>query len=248
MAENQETDGCRRRPGAGKRTGLILAIALGGCGKPMSGLVLDAATDKPLAAAIVDLQSVGWGNRQGRLVWDAGKSSQTKTDAGGRFDFTEGGGVSLNVHAPGYPKVSTNLCSRSPMIVRVGGPYSDLRADRRLIFDMAASPAKTSDLAPPEATGADLGLRIPDANFDDLTRLQVEAKGGVRFIAGTGVIPSPPRLPYDQKVTLDPVADCGWLFVSDGTRPLAVIQVAPIGWEQAPGGPRRLVMLYTPLP
>ena len=143
--------------------------------------------------------------------------------------FAEDGGVALRVRASGRAGVDTSLCSKSPMIVRIGGPYSDLRADRRLVIGSSAA--------------AQLGVT---ATADDKV-LRVEAKGGLRFVEGTGAIPPAPERPYQKSARID-LGTCGWLFVDDGSSWSAVIQVGSIGWEQDPGGPRQLVLLYAPWP
>jgi hypothetical protein len=226
-----------------------VAILAGGCAPGVSGDVKDATTGRTIAGAEVELFNSGWGFRDGQLVWDAEKISRTTTDAQGRFQFDRSGGTGLRVAAPGYAKlVAASLCSRSPMTVYVGGPYAELRADRRLLFGRngrGAAGMKTGYRH--EATADELGLRLSGTAFTDGYALRVESKGGVRLVRGSGAIPVPPPLPYDHIVDLDLAADCGWLFVSDGVSPFAVIQIAPLGWEQEPGQPRRWVMSYTPL-
>lgn len=210
----------------------IAALVVGGCGQHVSGVVQEAASGRPVANAVVELSNTGWGLRNGQLVWDAEKVSSTTTDERGRFAFDADGGINLRVRATHHAPVATSLCARSPMIVRIGGPYAGLRTDRRLL---------------PDSDGA-LGLTVSPGPGDNEYRLRVEAKGGVRFVEGTGAIPPPPPLPYAGAVELDLRSDCGWLFVSDGASPIAVIQAGALGWEQDPGGARRWVMLYTPLP
>ena len=228
---------------------LVMASVLQACGPTVSGEVRDAASERPIAQARVDLIDVGWGQRDGQLVWDAEKRASSTSGADGRFAFDESGGGSLRVAAPGGARVEARLCPRSPTIVRVGGPYPELRADRRLIFDPSGAAASAADKSNPLDTSASyLGLRGSGSAFGDGRVLRIEADGGVRFIAGTGAIPPPPPLPYDRVIELDLGAACGWLFVYHGEKTVAVIEVAPLGWEQDPGQPRRYVMLYTPLP
>lgn len=227
----------------------IAALLLAGCGQHVSGVVRDAATDQPLAGASVELRNIGWGIRDGQLVWDAEKVSRATTNGGGRFAFDEDGGVNLQVRSPNHPTIDTSLCARSPMVVRVGGPYPTLRADRRLLLDLSGAEVQPAGNSSPQtANAADLGLSASGSAGDDASGLRIEAKGGIRLVEGTGAIPPAPPLPYDRAVNLDLGSACGWLFVSDGTSPIAVIQIGAIGWEQDPGGPRRWVMLFTPLP
>ena len=228
---------------------ILMAVLLQACGPTVSGEVRDAGSEQPIPQARVDLIDVGWGQRDGQLVWDAEKRASSTSGADGRFAFNETGGGSLRVAAPGGARVEARLCSRSPTIVRVGGPYPDLRADRRLIFNPDGAAASATDKSHPlDGSADDLGLRGSGSAFKDGRGLRIEADGGVQFVEGTGAIPPPPPLPYDRVIELDLGAACGWLFVHHGEKTVAVIEVAPLGWEQDPGQPRRYVMLYTPLP
>jgi len=218
----------------------IATLLLGGCAQSVSGVVLDAATDQPLAGATVELSDVGWGNRDGQIVWDAEKLSRATTDGEGRFAFDRDGGVRLRVRAPHAMSVETSLCARSPMLVRVGGPFPGLRADRRLLLGAGAN-------SPNDTAAAEIGLSGSPVSSGE-SRIRFQAKGGLRFVEGTGSIPRPPSLPYPQTADIDLGSGCGWLFVGNGSAPIAVIQIGGFGWEQDPGGPRRLVLLYVPLP
>ena len=228
---------------------LVMASVLQACGPTVSGEVRDAASERPIAQARVDLVSFGWGQRDGQLVWDAEKRATSISGADGRFAFDKTGGVSLRVMVPGSARVETRLCSKSPNIVRVGGSYPNLRADRRLIFDPNGAAASAADKSQPLDTSADdLGLRGSGSAFNDGRVLRIEADGGVKFVAGTGAIPPPPPLPYNRAIELDLSADCGWLFIHSGEKAVAVIEVALLGSEYNPGQPPRYVMSYTPLP
>jgi hypothetical protein len=225
-----------------------VAILAGGCAPGVSGVVKDATTGRTIAGAEVELFNSGWGFRDGQLVWDAEKMSRTTTNAQGRFEFDRSSGIGFRVTAPGYAKVDGGPCPSSSTIY-VGGPYPGLRVDWRLLFGRdGRGSARMKTGFRHEATADELGLRLSGTAFTDGYALRVESKGGVRLVRGSGAIPVPPPLPYDHMVDVDVAADCGWLFVSDGTSPIAVIAVAPLGWEQEPGQSRRWVMLYTPLP
>jgi hypothetical protein len=230
---------------------LMAAVALlaGGCAPGVSGIVRDAANERPVGGALVEVRDSGWGFRRNQFVWDAEKVSRAMTDGVGRFRLGADGGHGLRVIAPGRPNVDTRLCSRSPMIVRVGGPYANIRPGHRLVF-RHEGPANAGAGSAPSylAKVEDVAIRASGGAFDDEEHLRLETDGGgVRFVAGTGAIPSPPPVPYDQSAELDVRSDCGWLFVSNETSPVAVIQVASFGWQQKPGRPRQWVMLYSPL-
>jgi hypothetical protein len=227
-----------------RRCAAAALLLVSGCTGQVSGIVQDAGTGRPVAGVLVELSRNAWGFRDDQLVWDAEKISRSTSDAQGRFAFATDGGTSLRIRAPHYPDLRTSLCPRSPMVVRIGGPYPDLRADKHLFLDPGPS---TGGGGAQSANAEDLGLSVSDGTSNE-SKLELEATGGIRFVAGTGAIPAPPPLPYEHGVTLNPGSACGWLFVSDGASPIAVIQVGGMAWEQEPGGPRRRVLLFTPLP
>lgn len=225
---------------------LLLATS---CTPHVSGIVQDALTGRPVANARIELLDRGWGSSGGQLVWDADKISRTATDASGRFQFSQDGGTAFRVSALGYEPIETSLCGRSPMIVHIGGPHGELRADKRIFV---GPDVPTTGIAEPGSVEAvaeeDLGIRVTGSALDEGTGLRVVAEGGIRFVEGTGAIPAAPPPPYDKVISLDVASDCGWLFVRTDANRVAVIQIRPIGWEQKPGGARKWVMFYTLLP
>ena len=224
---------------------LLTALALAGC-SGAAGMVRDAATGRPVADATLQASNHGWGARDGQLVWDKEKISTTTSGTDGAFRFDVGGGVNLRVRASGYPDVETSFCPRDTLVL-LGGPYPRLRADRRLIFADRLG-AADGDRAHPPGLAREYGVAAAGPAFRDGSRLRVKATGGIRFVAGTGAIPPAPRLPYAHSVELDFRRDCGWLFVSDGKAPVAVIEARPPSGRQDPGQPWVWSMLYTPLP
>lgn len=228
---------------------IIIAVLAGGCAPGVSGFVRDAATERPVGGAIVELRDSGWGFRQNQLVWDAEKILRVTTDGIGRFEFKADQGQSLRVFAPHRPDVNASLCARSPMIVRIGGPFAGLTPDRRVIFEQERSFVSKRGLTSPYlAMVGDVELRASGGAFADEDDLRIESYGGVRFVEGTGTIPRPPAMPYDHSVELDLRSNCGWLFVSNGTAVFAVIWVGPLGLEEDRGSPRKWVLLYSALP
>ena len=228
---------------------LVVALLMPACGPTVSGEIRDAASERPISRARVDLIDVGWGQRGGHLVWDAEQRATSMSDERGRFVFSQAGGGRLRVVTAGGVRAEARICSRSPTIVRVGGPYPELRADRRLLFTPMGTRSRSANRPQPmNGSADDLGLRGSGSAFNDGATLRIEAAGGVRFVAGTGAIPRAPPPPYERVIELDLDSDCGWLFVRLGEKTVAVIEVAPLSWEQDPGQPKRYVLLYTPLP
>jgi hypothetical protein len=224
---------------------LAAALALAGC-SGAGGTVRDAATGKPIANATLQASNYGWGRRNGQLVWDKEKVSAATSGPDGAFRFEVDGGTNLRVRASGYPEVLTSFCP-SDTLVLLGGPWPRLAANRRLIFADALDPGDAERTHPP-ALARDLGLTASGPAPGDATELRIEARGGIRFVPGTGAIPPPPPLPYPHAVELDFRRDCGWLFVGDGQAAVAVIEARPPGARQKPGQPWSWVMLYAPLP
>lgn len=135
------------------------------------------------------------------------------------------------------------------MIIRVGGPYADIRVNQRLIFQQMSSAAANADHHSSYlAIVRDVAIQASGGAFADEDDLRIKTDGGVRFVPGTGTIPRAPPPPYDPSVKLDLSSNCGWLFVSNGSAPIAVIRVEHIAWEQNPSRARQWVMLYSPLP
>ncbi|MEO6386710.1 MAG: hypothetical protein ABIT16_09460 [Croceibacterium sp.] len=220
---------------------IAMLAALGACSGTVSGQVLDAATGRPVSGAVVVMRTVGWGRSNGQLVWDAEKSLSATADGEGRFTLGAGSGGGLAITAPDGRRGKAEMCSSAPMVVRIGGPYAALAVDRLLVFGSAAG-----DLGGTPARS--LGVSASGDALGDGRVLKIEAVGGARYVEGTGSVPPAPPLPYGSAVALDTVRDCGWLFIADGTAPVAVIQVRPPSSFQAPGGERQYMMLYAPLP
>ena len=220
-----------------------LAALLGGCGS-IAGEVRDAATGKPVAGAVVKVSTTGWGRRDGQLVWDAETVHEARTGRDGHFRFSgiDGGGR-LQVQSAVGQFDHGSLCPRS-QLVWVGGPNAELQTNRRLVFADALEPDDEDRTAPPALAGT-LGLSGHFA--DDNSRGRITGKG-VSFVRGTGAIPPAPPLPYAQAVDVDFGADCGWIFVSDGVKPVAVIEARSPSGRQNPGEEWRWSMLFAMLP
>jgi hypothetical protein len=69
----------------------------------VDGRVVDHASGRPVAGAVVTLTSRGWGISDGELVWDKAFATHTVSDAGGRFRArVRGDGVRVAAEADGY--------------------------------------------------------------------------------------------------------------------------------------------------
>jgi hypothetical protein len=223
----------------------LVACTLAACSRPATGLVRDAASGRPVAGAVLQTSNPVWGFNGGHLVWDKERISTTMSDADGRFRFDVSGGTGLSVSAPGYPNVQTKFCPLDTLVL-MGGPYPALAADRRLLLgDLLTDDDRNS--IPPSTLARDLGIRASGSIFENGSVLRIEAPG-VRFVPGTGAIPAPPPLPYSSFAQADLARECGWFFVSNGTRAVAVIEAAHPAGIQAPGGPWRWFLMYAPLP
>jgi hypothetical protein len=229
------------------RASLISALmaALPGC-SGASGMVRDAATGRPIANAALATSNGSWGFSDGQLVWDRQTISTATSGKDGAFRFDVGGGTGLRVRASGYPDIETSFCSRDTLVL-MGGPYPQLRADRRLDFAEALGPEDISSRNPPTLAN-ELGVSASGPAFGDGSTLRIEARGGVSFVPGTGAIPPAPPLPYAKAVEVDFREQCGWVFVSDGSAPIAVIEARHPSGSQYPGQDWVYSMMYTPLP
>jgi hypothetical protein len=226
--------------------GIVVATALllGGCGS-IEGEVRRATDDKPVAGAIVRLSTVGWGQRDGQTVKDAEIVHETTTDANGMFRFAGiDGGIRLGVRSAAGTLDNGALCPAVPMIVRVGGPFAALRADRTL----ALGPSGPSD-DPRAASAERFGVRATGPAVTQGTGvLRLVADGGVAFVGGTGAIPA---LPADSAFAaaqeVEVGSACGWLFVRTPTGPIA-IEARPPSISQDHGGKPYATMMFAPLP
>jgi hypothetical protein len=223
--------------------GLLLLTSA--CSRGLSGTVVDADTDLPVANATVDIFTSGWGFNDGRLVWDKTTRHRAHTSPDGRFRLPVGGGVNLTVAARGYPTAIVSMCSL-PGPVRIGGPYPDYLNPRQIRAGARGSG---------EAFGwsfDDWGRLVPEheaelrlvgkpPTWSERSAL-LEAPLGMRFVPGGGNPPPPPRDGYAPRMRLD-FAACGWLFVR--TRGGRIVAVDPNGsTAEDPDGGRYLLLTY----
>ena len=212
----------------------LAAALLGGCGS-IEGQVRDGGTKLPVVGAIVRVSTIGWGRRDGQLVWDAETVHEARTDQNGRFIFKgiDGGGR-LQVQSAAGRFDHGVLCPRSPMLVWVGGPNSAVRTDRPLIIGGEKARASFDDRR--AMSTEQLGIRLSGGEPDKaLGTLRSESAGGVAFIEGTGSVPEwPARSAFRTSAEMDMGRQCGWFFVYT---PLGrgVIDARHPGWTQNPG-------------
>lgn len=100
---------------------LLLALAAcAGRTRAVEGRVVDHATGRPVAGAVVTLAGRGWGVSDGQLVWDKERSVSAKSDADGRFRTRARSGLTdVRAEAGGY--------------LRYGGRLEGSRTEIRLL-------------------------------------------------------------------------------------------------------------------
>ena len=222
------------------------AAALHGCGGGISGEVRDASSERPLERARVEVSSVGWGVRDGGLVKDKTTARAAATDKSGRFAFPDlSGGVALRAVATGFNPVDTPLCSRSPMVVRLGGPFDGRKLDNMLRLTAGAGWRFGANPAIVPLSDADLAVdRLPAGGAAEVI---FRAPLGLAFTPGTGNPPMPPPLAQTESLTID-LLECGWLFVRTNEGGTAAIRVGSFGFDEPLQGERALMLSYGVLP
>ena len=229
---------------------LVLAFLAQGCGSGLSGEVRDAISERPVANARVEVTTVGWGRREGDLVWDKSFTHAASTDARGRFKLDISAGGNLRVSASGYRMVESPVCSRSPMTVRVGGPFDGADLGRQLRTGIGpdgaqvgwrfGGPGQSVRLAE-----ADLAAeRMPTAAIGTA---RLRAPLGMVFVPGTGNPPAPPANGYVQTLDVD-LLDCGWLFVRAPSSGLAAVRIGSFVLDEPLEGGRFLMLSFGTLP
>ena len=225
-------------------------MVLAACTQGIHGEVRDANSDRPIANAEVAVTTSGWGIRVSGLVWDKDTTHRATSGPDGRFSVQGvDGGHRLAVRAAGYAPLQTSLCSHSPMIVRVGGPFdgADLGKPMRLGTD---------------ASGVRLGWRFGEAALvaepqadlilagrpgENGTTARLIAPAGLAFRGGTGNPPAPPPAGYVQELELD-LLDCGWLFVRTAGGVTVPVQIGGYATDEPLEGGRYLMLSYAALP
>lgn len=230
----------------------VLAVTLAACSPSVSGEVRDATSNRPIAGAAVAVTSSSWGVRDGGLVWDKDYTNQAQSGPDGKFRVAGAdGGHRLAVRAPGFPAVQTSLCSRSPMIVYVGGPFDGGDFGKLLSMGAGADNRRTgwrfsgASQRVAEADAELLVLRTPSGS-DSVASFR--APFGMAFRPGTGNPPQPPRSGFATDRTLDLLSDCGWLFIRTRDAGTVPVRIGSFGLDEPPEGGRYLMLTYAAPP
>jgi hypothetical protein len=234
-----------------KRGWPLLAILLAACSPTVSGEVRDATSDQPVASAVVEVTTSGWGIRDGGLVWDKDYSYRAATGEDGKFRVKGvDGGHRLAVRAPGYATLQTSLCSRSPMTVYVGGPYDGGNFGKLLSVGTNLAGARVG------WRFGDQGAQVPEADAElialrqgsmDNVMMPLRAPFGMAFRPGTGNPPREPPSGYQTDRTLD-LLECGWLFVRTRDAGTVPVRIGSFGLDEPIGGGRYLTLTYAEPP
>lgn len=227
---------------------IVSAIVLTACTRAINGDVRDATSDRPVANAEVEVTTSGWGRRGGQLVWDKDYAYRARTGPEGRFEVDGvDGGHRLTVRAAGYPVVVTSLCSRSPMTIRVGGPFDGGDMGKLLSLGTRADGTRTG------WSFAGKGQPVAEAEADlvalravsiDHAPMPLRAPLGMAFRPGTGNPPQAPASGYATERTIDLLRECGWLFVRTADVGTVPVRVGSFGVDEPLEGGRFLTLTY----
>ena len=230
---------------------LLSAIILGACSPTVSGEVRDATSDRPIAHAIVEVTTSGWGMRDGGLVWEKDYSYRAETGDDGRFRVHGvDGGHQLAVRAPGYPPLQTSLCSRVPMTVYVGGSFDGGDVGKQLSIGTDGAGARVGwrfDGKGAQVSEADADLVALRPGASDNVKMPLRAPFGMAFLPGTGNPPREPGSGYATERTLD-LLDCGWLFVRTRGAGTVPVRIGSFGLDEPLEGGRYLTLSYAARP
>lgn len=223
--------------------GLAIAVQLAACEPGVHGVVLDATTKAPVADATVGLWSRGFGSDDSQIIWDKDYVEMVQTAADGSFFFKGSEGIEISVRAPGHAPAHSSLCSKLPMIVRIGGPFAQSIHKQLLLGQDHEGAARGWDFeaGPVSLENADLSIgAFPDAGQSNV---QFSAPLGMSFQAGAGNPPSPPTKGYVPNIEID-LMDCGWLFVKTGQSGTVAVQTGQLTIGNFSGAGRHLSLTY----
>lgn len=221
-------------------------MALAACTSGISGEVRDATSDRPIANAEVAVTTSGWGIRDGGLVWDKDSTHRATSGADGKFRVEEvDGGHRLAVRAAGYAPLMTSLCSNSPMVVRIGGPFDAADPGKQMRLGTGPNGARfgwhfgNATLVPEPQADLILAGRLSENG----TVARLVAPAGLAFRGGTGNPPAPPHSGYARELAID-LLDCGWLFVRTGGGAIVPVLVGGYATDEPLEGGRYVLLSY----
>lgn len=225
--------------------GFGLAGASGGCSAGVSGEVRNAETGAPIPGALVEVTDRGWGRSDGTIVWDKDKVHAGRTNAQGRFRIDVDGGYRLTVRAAGYRTVETSLCSRSPMIVRIGGRLGRESISNSLRLDVGPRDGRTGWTFAGDGSEADpdkSDLAVANGSTEPGTPVLAAPSGAV-FVEGTGDPPPAPQSGYRSQLPVD-LLECGWIYVRTADGSTTIVRSGTYGVDTSPSGRSHLTLPY----
>lgn len=222
---------------------LVSAMLLSACGS-IEGQVRDGVTGEILPNARVKLH---YANDPSGFL-DSPKVENAKTNSAGQFVFDQESGFRLEVSTRDGRATAASLCPKSPFTVYLGSPYAGLKFTNRLV--LTSSGTLNEGKVPKEnrSSASELGISVTAIDADDSFTLSLRAEGGMAFVEGTGAVPSAPALPYKKSLDLDFEEDCGWIFIEQDGRIVAVIEARPFDRLSLPGGYHENSLLFAELP
>lgn len=139
---------------------VLLIFIFGGCRseKAINGVVINYDTNEAVAGAVVSTERIGWGRRDGQIVWDKIYTEQAITDSRGSFSITStfADSVIINVQKEGYARYQGWHATGKPVSIKLKQdsiddfslplnvleigmqnfrPYGWIFAEKRITFD-----------------------------------------------------------------------------------------------------------------
>lgn len=220
-----------------------ISAQLAACEPGVRGVVLDGATDAPVADATVGLWSRDFSLGDHQVILDKDHVETAQTASNGSFLFESTDGIELSVRVRDRATEQSSLCSKSPMIVRIGGPFAHAIRKQLLLGQVHSDNVIGWDFeaGPVPAANADLSVKaLPDLGQSNVRFL---APLGMSFQAGTGNPPMPPAKGYVPELELD-MMNCGWLFVKTRRSGTVGIQTGQLAIGNFSGAGTQLAMTY----
>ena len=222
---------------------LVSAMLLSACGS-IEGQVRDGVTGEVLPNARVTLHY----SNDPSGFFDSPKVENAKTNSVGQFVFDQESGFRLEVSTTDGHKTAVSLCPKSPFTVYIDSPYPQLKFTNRLILTSSGTLKEGEVPKENRSSASELGISVTAIDTDDSFTLSLRAEGGMALVEGTGAVPSAPALPYKTSLDLDFEDDCGWIFVEQGGRIVAVIEARPFDRLSLPDGYHETSLMFAELP